>query len=1326
MARTAPIPNIPAIPGMNPGAWIMGGGGSDGGSGGKGGRGSGANQGASGNNGGNGPNGGGKNAGSCGPGSGGGCPNPSHGNASLHAGDPIDPVTGRVYTVAVVDLALPGMIPLVIARSYSSSSRETDIGLGFGWTHSLAWALEERRRTLYIHQPAASTTETARLEAGNSAVLPCGRLMRHAWGYTIDADGVTRVFSHRHRGTWLLTRIVDANDNRIELLYEGGILTGVLDSVGRLIRLRRGPDGRIAAFEVKNASARGRWTSFRSYVYDERGDLVAATDGEGFAAQFAYDAEHRLTRRREPGGLTAEFVYDAQGRCIETWCHREGRDGLDADVPPLLADGRTVARGFLHVKVERGDDVTEIIGSRSVRRVEGNALDRPEKSVWSGGVHTYRYDGAGHVLAYADALGSTWLCKRDDAGRLLQSIDPTGSVTAYEYDVNGFIVGVTDALGGHSAHLRDQRGNVVEVRQGAAPVLSFQYDERGQVTSAVLPSGATTRMAYDALGNRVLIVEPDGATRTLRYNFLGQLEAYRDERGLETHFTYDGCGRLRSVREFDAAMTIYEYDADGNTTRVIDPDGRATTLVWGGLNVVTEVRRPDGATVRYFYDREQDLVRIVNECGEEHRLLRVGEGRVGEERTFDGRVIAYKHDMLGRIVQARDGGRVIDFVYDPLGRLLERKYSDERADSFAYDAIGRLIRAATDQVVVEFTYDGWGRITREITHHRGQASETTWIYDALGKPVAVQGPGGAVRVRRDAVGRAIEVAADGVAPLQLRYDGLGVEIERVLPQGGRVVAERTALGMPKRRSVFAGGSGARTTEPEWVGVLAPGETFRRFYDWSAAGLLGGMEEANGERVDLLRDQNGRVIERRRSRGGGEAFVYGPSGDLYARGEAQRFAPGGRPIDRGAVRFSYDALGRVIEKHVLEDGIERTWTFAYDDRDLLLTVHTPDGVLVAFTYDVFARRLEKRVERDGQILSETRYAWRGDVLVHEVREDARKAGDPIVEERSYLVEPDGFLPLAQREVQGGESTVTHFILAPNGSPELLVDGAGKPVTVFDTTHAGRVLGASAARTPLRMAGQYEDEETGLHYNRFRYYDPLTASFLSPEPLGIAASLKAYAYADFRLPDAVDPDGRASISNIFGPAPAGGGPRPTLATGQSGQSGPLHPAVVAALPPNDATPPGMRANNSVGACSEPRALSNYLHEYEWNGIPPGQRTPPPPRSCRPGDPNWQQNLGGALNGIDPNDGIVSGRPSRNWPACENCSQMIPRLYTLANQTPPNSVCAVGTAGGRTARAFNPAPSFTSNPANTAYNGAPPAGAPAALGTWEHNGTGWNRIL
>jgi RHS repeat-associated protein len=46
--------------------------------------------------------------------------------------------------------------------------------------------------------------------------------------------------------------------------------------------------------------------------------------------------------------------------------------------------------------------------------------------------------------------------------------------------------------------------------------------------------------------------------------------------------------------------------------------------------------------------------------------------------------------------------------------------------------------------------------------------------------------------------------------------------------------------------------------------------------------------------------------------------------------------------------------------------------------------------------------------------------------------------------------------------------------------------------------------------LRFPGQYADPETGLHYNHQRYYDPATARYLSPDPLGLAPALNPHTY------------------------------------------------------------------------------------------------------------------------------------------------------------------------------------------------------------------------
>ncbi|WCL83529.1 RHS repeat-associated core domain-containing protein [Streptomyces sp. JCM 35825] len=55
------------------------------------------------------------------------------------------------------------------------------------------------------------------------------------------------------------------------------------------------------------------------------------------------------------------------------------------------------------------------------------------------------------------------------------------------------------------------------------------------------------------------------------------------------------------------------------------------------------------------------------------------------------------------------------------------------------------------------------------------------------------------------------------------------------------------------------------------------------------------------------------------------------------------------------------------------------------------------------------------------------------------------------------------------------------------------------TLWGTTTWNR---DASVYTPLRFPGQHADHETGLHDNLFRHYDPDTARFTSPDPLGLA--------------------------------------------------------------------------------------------------------------------------------------------------------------------------------------------------------------------------------
>jgi RHS repeat-associated protein len=77
-------------------------------------------------------------------------------------------------------------------------------------------------------------------------------------------------------------------------------------------------------------------------------------------------------------------------------------------------------------------------------------------------------------------------------------------------------------------------------------------------------------------------------------------------------------------------------------------------------------------------------------------------------------------------------------------------------------------------------------------------------------------------------------------------------------------------------------------------------------------------------------------------------------------------------------------------------------------------------------------------------------------------------------------------------------------------------------IISTANAATVTG-KPFEFNLRFAGQYEDSESGYHYNWHRYYDPSTGRYLTPDPIGLAGGLNGYGYAGQDPMGAVDPWG-----------------------------------------------------------------------------------------------------------------------------------------------------------------------------------------------------------
>jgi RHS repeat-associated protein len=246
----------------------------------------------------------------------------------------------------------------------------------------------------------------------------------------------------------------------------------------------------------------------------------------------------------------------------------------------------------------------------------------------------------------------------------------------------------------------------------------------------------------------------------------------------------------------------------------------------------------------------------------------------------------------------------------------------------------------------------------------------------------------------------------------------------------------------------------------------------------------------------------------------ERFVFDETGEWLPADGPGRVGPGGRLELFGAVSYEYDDEGRVSRR--TEAG--RSWNLEYNDRGQLVRSTGPDGDVTTFQYDALGRRIEKR---NGN--SETHWTWDGP---NPFREEHRTNGQSEV--RHWIFTPEDYVPLLVVKDDRCFSVITDHL----GTPQEVLSEDGSVVWAGDYTAWGRLrrTRGEGFTNPLRFPGQWHDSETGLHYNRYRYYDPATGRYLTPDPIGMWGGLKPYAYASDPV-DFADPTGLGCVRRFF---------------------------------------------------------------------------------------------------------------------------------------------------------------------------------------------------
>ncbi|OCG40634.1 hypothetical protein A9G29_08180 [Gilliamella sp. Fer2-1] len=264
----------------------------------------------------------------------------------------------------------------------------------------------------------------------------------------------------------------------------------------------------------------------------------------------------------------------------------------------------------------------------------------------------------------------------------------------------------------------------------------------------------------------------------------------------------------------------------------------------------------------------------------------------------------------------------------------------------------------------------------------------------------------------------------------------------------------------------------------------------------------------------------------------EQFDYDSTGNKIS--ETQALAPmpfhaniakGNRLTFFSDKHFEYDRFGNLIaEKRGKNHSL--VTHYEYNCRHRLIKVIKPTGLIITYTYDAFNRRTSKTV--DGKT---TEFIWQGSKLIAETDNDKHW--------QSYLYEPDSYRPLALVHGNAQQDNIKLYWYQNDhlSTPIALTSNMGDTLYECQYNAYGQIINEtyhqddidSLPDNPLRFQGQYYDEETGLHYNLNRYYDPFTGRYITQDPLGIQGGLNSYQYVNGDPINWIDPLGLIKVEN-----------------------------------------------------------------------------------------------------------------------------------------------------------------------------------------------------
>jgi len=330
---------------------------------------------------------------------------------------------------------------------------------------------------------------------------------------------------------------------------------------------------------------------------------------------------------------------------------------------------------------------------------------------------------------------------------------------------------------------------------------------------------------------------------------------------------------------------------------------------------------------------------------------------------------------------------------------------------------------------------------------------------------------------------------------------------------------------------------------------------------------------NGPSEQRRYDLQGRLLDQTLGAVDARNYQYDANGNILARPatpQNKTFAYDSldRLIDDAtngqAVHLGYDPNGNRMSRAANDGSFSEAYAYSQDsnrlgildklDNTAPIIPLTPSQTERAFTYNNTGRlfqvfdngTLTATYIYNGNGLRTRKITAAGITLYHynqqgKLIEETREDGTPV---RDYIRQDNE--PVAQIDIGATSESLIYLHTDHLGTPRLATNPAGTVVWRWEGEAFGQTLvnedpdgDGNAVVMNLRFPGQYYDQETGLHYNYFRYYDPSIGRYLTADPLGavifnvddkLFELNHLYVYAENNAINVIDPFGLIDIRKL----------------------------------------------------------------------------------------------------------------------------------------------------------------------------------------------------